>query len=450
MNILIIDDEPRIRTALSGFLEDEGHRVDSCETGEDGLAFLQNNAVDLVFLDVMLPGMDGIAVLKSLLDAPVRVFMISGKADLQTAVEATRLGAHDFFEKPLNPDRIFLAVKNFEKQLALERRLTSLESDLEAHRMIGESPPMIRLREAIARAAPSDGRVLIAGENGTGKELVARAIHRGSNRRNQPFITLNCAAIPQPLVESELFGYEKGAFTGAAKQKPGRFESADKGTLFLDEVGDMDPETQAKLLRVLEAGEAVRLGGTAPYRFDVRIIAATNKDPAGEIGKGRFRQDLFYRLNVIPLRIPPLRERCEDIPLLASYYLDHFGRKTGRGQKEFGEGAIEALQQYDWPGNVRELKNFIERLIIMCEGRVLEAGRVRAMLFDSGAPSGRITREPDSRSFRKQVADFERDLLAGAYQRARGNVSAMARTLKMDRANLHRKLKQYGIPGEAE
>ncbi|HHS13628.1 MAG TPA: sigma-54-dependent Fis family transcriptional regulator [bacterium] len=450
MNILIIDDEPRIRTALSGLLEDEGHRVVSCETGEDGLAVLRQKTMDLIFLDVMLPGMDGLAVLKSLLDSSVRIFMISGKSDLSTAVEATRLGAHDFFEKPLNPDRILLAVKNLEKQLALEMRLTSLESDLETHEMIGESPLMIRLREAVARAAPSNGRVLITGENGTGKELVARAVHRGSHRRNQSFITLNCAALPQSLVESELFGYEKGAFTGALKQKPGRFESADKGTLFLDEVGDMALETQAKLLRVLEAGEAVRLGGTAPYGFDVRIIAATNKDPAEEIKKGRFREDLFYRLNVIPLQVPPLRERLEDVPLLAGYYLDYFGRRTGRGLKEFGEGALQALQKYEWPGNVRELKNFIERLIIMGEGRVIEAGQVRSMLPESGTFADRIKREPDSRSFREQVADFEREILADAYQRVRGNVSAMARALKMDRANLYRKLKQYGIQSEAK
>ncbi len=499
MTILVVDDEPRILSSLAALFDGQGHTTYTFSSGEECTAFLSKQTADVIFLDVVLPGMDGLETLVRIRDlaSGARVMMMSGQADLAQAVKAAKLGAVNFFEKPLNPDHILLSLDAIGEQIALERKAALLEKELDLENaIIGDSPVMKQLLEGIAKAAPSDGRVLITGEMGTGKELVARAIHRRSGRKGL-FVSLNCAALPGTLVESELFGYEKGAFTGALRPKPGRFETADGGTLFLDEIGDMGLDTQAKLLRVLEENEAVRLGGSAPYKFHVRIIAATNKDLSEEIRQRRFREDLFYRLNVIPLECPPLRERWSDIPMLARYYLARICGGTGRGMKDWGEGALDLFSAYSWPGNVRELRNAVERLVIMAEGRMIEAEEVRSVLYGRpvtayGGPEGRETLldvlpggavRPDSAhqagvegtasrpdgailqpegkvhetsgedpwltegaaSFRERVEQYEKRILSSGFAQTGGNVSLLARMLKMDRSNLHRKLKQYGI-----
>ncbi|MBN1783310.1 sigma-54-dependent Fis family transcriptional regulator [bacterium] len=449
LRILIVDDEPNIRQSLTRLLEDEGHQVHSAPCGESALERIRTVMVDLTFLDLKLPGMDGLQVLKSLRDLSpeTAVIMMSGQSDLDTAVQATKLGAHTFLEKPLNPERVLIETAHIERQLSLEARVDALESIVDDRsEIIGESFVMRRLKETIIRAAPTDGRILILGENGTGKELVARAVHRQSKRKDAPFISLNCAAIPGNLVESELFGHEKGAFTGADRQKPGRFEIADRGTLFLDEIGDMNLETQAKLLRVLQENEAVRLGGNTPYAFDVRVISATNKDLSGAIEKGAFREDLFYRLNVIPIHVPSLRDRRDDIPLLVHHFLKLTSQRTGLGQKQWGEGCMTHLQLYDWPGNVRELMNFTERMAILSRDQIIGADEVRDTLPARTPALLRAVPDPqDGVSFREQVENFEKQLLLMAHEQADGNVSRMARLLQIDRANLHRKLKSYGI-----
>ncbi len=451
MQILIVDDEPNIRKALSGLLQDEGYDVRACASGEECITQLSKASADVVFLDVVLPGMDGLQTLEHVksVSPETKVLMMSGQADLAMAVKATKLGAHNFLEKPLHPDRVLLELKNIADQRMLERKILSLENRIgHAEEFVGESFPIRRLKEDIAKAAPSEGRVFIYGENGTGKEIVARAIHGQSRRKNRPFVSLNCAAIPRDLVESELFGYEKGAFTGAVRRKFGLFETAEGGTLFLDEVGDMGPETQAKLLRVLQENEAVHIGGSVPYRFNVRVISATNKDIQEEIRQGRFRTDLWYRLNVIPLVVPPLRERKEDIPVLAEYFLKTVCENSGKGMKSFAPDSLQALWSYSWPGNVRELRNVIERLVIMSEGKIIGETDVLASL-----PSGRdrtedaadLPEETGPLSFREIVDRFEKSILEREFRAANGNISELARKLKTDRANLYRKLKEYGI-----
>ena len=451
MQILIVDDEPRIRSALEGLLGDEGYFVESRGSGEAGLQALQEKSYDVIFLDVVLPGMDGLETLGKVREfsPSTTILMMSGQADLTTAVRATKMGAHNFFEKPLNPDRVLLELKNISKKRMLERRLDSLESRVdEEDRMIGNSPAMKCLAEGIEKAAPSEGRVFIFGENGTGKELVAREIHRKSRRADRPFVSINCAALPKDLVESELFGYEKGAFTGAARRKPGLFETANGGTLFLDEVGDMALDTQAKLLRVLQENEAIRLGGTSAYKFDVRIISATNKDLQKEIDKHYFREDLFFRLNVIPLEVPPLRDRSSDVEQLASYFLQQICGRTGGGMKRWEPGALKALQSYHWPGNVRELKNLVERLVIMSGGNIIDEKDVAGVLPSTAREDAlelELQSTDESTSFRERIEQFEKEILVRGYREAEGNVSKLARNLKIDRANLHRKLKAYGI-----
>ena len=452
MRILIIDDEPRIRTTLQGLLEDAGYRVWQAGSGEEGLKLLAAQPFDAVFLDVMLPGITGLETLRRLNpgEEGPKVLMMSGQADLAMAVEATRLGAVDFFEKPLNPDRVLLAARQIAAQLNLEKRLGALEAQLGETQLIGDSPAMRGVMDLIRRAAPSEGRVLILGENGTGKELVARALHAGSARSDGPFISLNCAAIPRDLVESELFGHEKGAFTGAVRRKAGRFELADGGTLFLDEIGDMDLDTQAKLLRVLQEGEAVRIGGETPYAFDVRVIAATNRDLAEAIAAGRFREDLYYRLNVVPIHIPPLRERREDISALARHFLDRFTIQSGKGARQWSQGAFAALAGHDWPGNVRELENTVERLVILGDGIEITGDEVRRVLPASTPPKPSDGQSPlpqmqTEGSFRERVEAYEREILVQGLERTQGNISMLARDLQMDRANLHRKLKQFGL-----
>jgi two-component system nitrogen regulation response regulator NtrX len=451
MRILIVDDEPNIRKSLTGLLQDEGYEAASCSSGEECVTRLQEETADVLFLDVVLPGMDGIETLERVksVSPETKVLMMSGQADLDLAVRAAKLGAHTFLEKPLHPDRVLLELKNLADQKALERKVASLEDRMGGEEdIVGGSEPLRRLLESIMKSAPSEGRVFIYGENGTGKELVARAIHNKSARKKGPFVSLNCAAIPRDLVESELFGYEKGAFTGAVRRKPGLFETADGGTLFLDEVGDMGLDTQAKLLRVLQENEAVRIGGTASYRFDVRIISATNKNIKDEIQQGRFREDLWYRLNVIPLNVPPLRDRVEDVPALAGHFLERICGQSGKGMKAFSPAALERLKAHSWPGNVRELRNFVERLVIMSDGKIIEEGDVMEALPLSQVPG--LSRGPEENAFgspslKQQIGNFEKAVLLREYSIVNGNISELARRLKTDRANLYRKLREYGL-----
>jgi two-component system nitrogen regulation response regulator NtrX len=466
LHILIVDDDAPLRATLSGLLRDLGHRTVTCGSGEQAVDLVQHDAFDLIFLDVRLPGMDGLDTLQRLqeMGATVPVVMISGHAEIEVAVKATRLGAYNFLEKPLQPERVVLEVKNFSdrKQLEQERNLLRQRLGGESE-MVGQTPAMQQLHEAIRKAAPSEARVLITGENGTGKELVAEAIHRQSKRGAAPFVRVNCAAIPRELIESELFGHERGAFTGAIRRKTGLIEQAHTGTLFLDEIGDMSLDTQAKLLRVLQEHELLRVGGTQPIRFDVRVIAATNKNLENEIQAGRFREDLFFRLAVIPIHVPPLRERREDVVLLTNYFLNQLAQAYGRRPKRLAPEAVTILENYNWPGNVRELRNIVERLMIMSEAEEIVSDQVCQALpvFElpispalaagqgAGAPTAHGTVESsshvDNLSLRDRVESFERQLLLEVFQEVHGNVSEMARRLRTDRANLHRKLQRYNI-----
>src|SRR6188472_330995 len=378
--ILVIDDEAGIRDSMRMILEYEGYECLLAATGPEGLAMAEREAPDLVFLDIKMPAMDGIEVLERLKarsDAPP-VVMISGHATVSTAVEATRKGAFDFIEKPLASDRVLLTVRHAVDQRRLREENVTLRRAAESrHEMVGDSPALERVRDAIGRAAPSNATVLILGESGVGKELVARAIHRSSLRARERFVQVNCAAIPEELIESELFGHERGAFTGATEKQIGKFEMADRGTIFLDEVGDMSAKTQAKVLRVLQEGEVERLGSARTIKVDVRVIAATNKDLEAEIEKGNFREDLYFRLSVIPIRVPPLRDRREDIPALVKHFADLFSRDNNRRPQRFTPSALDYLQKARWKGNVRELKNTVERLLIMTPGDVIDLEDLR-------------------------------------------------------------------------
>jgi two-component system nitrogen regulation response regulator NtrX len=453
LKILIIDDERNIGASLSGFLSDNGHHAKICNDGISGLQTAIDEYFDLIFLDVMLPGKDGLQVLEQLKKAKPdqKVIMISGHADLEIAVKATRLGAYNFLEKPLNPDKVLLEVKNIESHQQMLKEVANLKKLVEYdYQMVGSSPALEKLRQEIERAAPSEGRILIHGENGTGKELVAREIHQKSHRKYKPFVKVNCAAIPKELIESELFGHEKGAFTGAIRKKIGMFEEANEGTLLLDEVGDLSLESQAKLLRVLQENEFLRVGGTTPIQFDIRIISATNKNLHQEIQQGNFREDLFFRLNVIPIRVPSLRERNDDIAILSRHFISSYCLRNGKKQINISEEALLPMISYSWAGNVRELKNFIERLVIMTDADEIRSHDVLMILPESHAqqylplvPSQQFG--SDGASLRQRVETFERQILLQEFNNAEGNVSRMAVNLKTDRPNLHRKLKRYGI-----
>lgn len=451
LKILIVDDEENIRKSLAGLLKDHHYQSSTCESGEQAIQLICQQSYDLVFLDVKLPGIDGLQVLEKMkqMTSELTVIMISGHADLSIAVKATKLGAYNFLEKPLNPEKVILEVNNIARGKKIEQEVVSLKKLVELdHQMIGISPAMEKLRQEIQKAAPSEGRILIYGENGTGKELVAREIHRQSRRRDQTFVKLNCAAIPKELIESELFGHEKGAFTGAIRRKMGMIEEADRGTLFLDEIGDMALETQAKLLRVLQENEFQRVGGTTPIQFDVRMISATNKDLTREIASGNFREDLFFRLNVIPIHVPPLRERKEDILILARHFLKAYSLRNGKKQKVIAESAFGPLVDYHWPGNIRELKNLIERLVIMTDDDEITSEDVVNSLPE-GSFSKRLEYQElnndNNRSLKEKLEDFEKQLLRDEFHKANGNVSRMAANLQTDRPNLHRKLKKYKI-----
>src|SRR5579862_1470195 len=388
--ILIVDDERGIRESLGALLRDEGYEIETLSSGEDCLARMKRDDFDLVLLDVWLPKMDGLETLERLQaqDDPPIVVMISGHGNVEAAVRATKLGAFDFIEKPLSLEKVVLVVRNALDYVRLEDENRRLRAELEErHEILGGSVPMKALRQQIALAAPTTGRVLIYGESGVGKELVAHALHQSGSRAERPFVEVNCAAIPEELIESELFGHLKGSFTGAVEDKTGKFEQADGGTLFLDEIGDMSLRTQSKVLRVIEEQRFTPVGSGSNRVVDVRIIAATNKNLQEEIQKGNFREDLFYRLNVIPFYVPALREHAEDIPILANHYLKAFARSYGRKPKHFSESAMECLIRYRWPGNVRELRNLVERLVIMVPGSRIERRHLPPAIFHDHAKS---------------------------------------------------------------
>jgi two-component system nitrogen regulation response regulator NtrX len=446
--ILIVDDEPGVRTSLSGVLRDEGYTVDAVPSGEACLERLTRGPVDLIVLDVWLPGMDGLATLARLRERQVdaQVVLISGHGNIESAVRAIKMGAFDFVEKPLSLEKTVLVVRNALHQRRLEAENRALRAKVDrTQTMVGESYAMRQLREQVAMAAPTNGRVLIYGENGTGKELVARTIHSSSRRRNNAFVEVNCAAIPEELIESELFGHIKGAFTGAVADRRGKFEAADGGTIFLDEIGDMSIKTQAKVLRVLQEQTLEAVGSTTRIKVDVRVLAATNKDLQAEIRASRFREDLYFRLNVIPIFVPPLRDRQEDIPLLADHFMAEFAREYGRRLKQFDAGARSTLQSYPWPGNVRELRNVTERLMIMVPGDSISAADL-GFLDPTGLTRPHLAEAPGERMSLHEARDrFERDLILRTLATQQGNMSRTADVLGVERSNLYRKMKAFGI-----
>lgn len=443
--ILIVDDEPGIRDSLSVVLEDEGFAVQTAESGERCLDLVKAQDFDCILLDIWLgDGIDGLETLKKLKDDghDAAVVMISGHGNIETAVRSTKLGAYDFIEKPLSLERTVVTVKNAVRQRQLETTNARLQAELaEQYVMVGESVAMRALRKQIAIVAPTDGRVLISGESGTGKELVARAIHAQSKRKNLPFVEINSAAIPEELVESELFGHAKGAFSGATRAKQGKFEIADGATLFLDEIGDMSPRVQSKMLRVLEEQRFEPVGSNTPVSVDVRVISATNKPLESLIDNGNFRSDLFYRLNVIPFQVPPLRERREDVGLLIDHFNQRFSRDYGKRPKQFSAEAVEALQNYEWPGNVRELKNTIERIVIMSPKATITAADLPEMEgpFEPTASSFRFP------SFKDATDAYQREFIMHKLAEFDGNVSKAADDMGVDRSHLYRRMRNLGI-----
>ena len=445
--ILIVDDEPLIRQSLSGVLEDEGYLTLTVESGEACIELLRRIGVDLVLLDVWLPGMDGLETLARIQEIPFEdrptAVIISGHGTIETAVRATKLGAFDFLEKPLTIEKVTVVVKNALQQRRLEMELRRFKEDGRGrHTIIGESVPMKAVRQQLGLMAATNGRVLIYGESGTGKELVAHAIHDISPRAPEPFVEVNCAAIPEDLIESELFGHRKGSFAGAHEDKTGKLQKADGGTLFLDEVADMSLRTQAKVLRSLEEQRFEPLGADTSIQVDARVVAATNKNLEDEIERGNFREDLFYRLNVIPFYVPPLRERVEDVPLLADHFLKEFTTAYGRKPKELTPEAYRVLEEYQWPGNVRELRNLMERIVIMnpqirVDRRHIPLNPVKRAVFE---------RQPERFGSLQEVrAAAEREYILKKLDETKGNVTKTAELLGLERSNLYRKMKTLGI-----
>jgi two-component system, NtrC family, nitrogen regulation response regulator NtrX len=444
--ILIVDDEAGVRSALSGVLRDEGYTVEAVESGEACLDRAIRTTFDAIVLDIWLPGMDGLATLARLqerrVDAPV--VMISGHGNIESAVRAIKMGAFDFVEKPLSLDKTVLVVGNAVKQRRLEAENRELRATVDRRQtIVGDSYVMRQLLEQVAMAAPTNGRVLIYGENGTGKELVARTIHGHSRRARGPFVEVNCAAIPEELIESELFGHMKGSFTGATADRRGKFELADGGTLFLDEIGDMSVKTQAKVLRALQEQVVEPVGGTSSVKVDVRVIAATNKDLPTEIRAGRFREDLYFRLNVIPISVPPLRERENDAILLAGHFIAEFAREYGRRPKHLDVGAATGLRSYRWPGNVRELRNVIERLMIMVPGDTISLPNLA--FLEGSASIGAEPAGAPALPLHEARDRFEREYILRALAANNGNISRTADALGVERSNLYRKMRAFGI-----
>ncbi|MBM4120885.1 MAG: sigma-54-dependent Fis family transcriptional regulator [Nitrospira sp.] len=453
-SILIVDDEPAILTALSKILEDEGYHIATAKSGQEALTALANDPPDLMMLDIWMPELDGIETLKrSREQVPqVQVLMMSGHGNIETAVKAIKLGAYDFIEKPLSLENVMLRVRHALDQRRLQEENKTLRYKVERQfELIGTSPAMQQLRALITTAGPSNARVLIGGENGTGKELVARAIHQHSPRADKPFTAVNCAAIPETLIESELLGHEKGAFTGATGQKRGQFEQANSGTLFLDEIGDMSLNTQAKVLRVLQEQQFMRVGGTKAIKVDVRVIAASNKDLQAEIKKGNFREDLYYRLNVVPIEVPPLRERKQDLRLLVQHFLKTHAEEQKVKPKGITAEALVALEQYDWPGNIRELRNLIERLMIMVPEATVEAAHIGPLIQSrSSSVGGAATASsPLTSNNYDSLKDarnaFERDYISRKLREHNWNVSKTADALQIERSHLHRKIKLLSV-----
>jgi len=469
--ILIVDDEKNILLTLGQALQLAGYKAELASSGKTALEIVAAKPVDAVLMDVKMPDMDGLAVIEKLssLRPNVPVIMMSGHATIDAAVKATQLGARDFLEKPIARERLLVALRNALAHQAALEELAQLRAQLGEFEMVGHGAAMRRIYELIRRAAPSEGRVLITGENGTGKELVAKAIHQNSARRSGPFVQLNCAAVPHELIESELFGHERGAFTGALSSRRGKFELASEGTLFLDEVGDMPASMQAKVLRVLQEGQLERVGGTETLKVDVRVIAATNRDLEAEIGAGRFREDLFYRLNVVHLHCPPLRERREDMPDLIAAFLKEACSRNRKRPMQLSPEAVSLMSAYDYPGNVRELKNLVERLAILCPGPIISGpeaaelmprarGRTAlAPLPDAASPAEGLAsasatpaseapkRGSVDRPFRDQVEDAERQIILNALAFTRDNVTEAARLLDLERGHFYKKMKALGL-----
>jgi two-component system, NtrC family, nitrogen regulation response regulator NtrX len=457
--ILVIDDEAAIRDSLRMTLEYEGYDFIGAATGQEGLALVERESPDLVLLDVKMPGMDGLEVLDRLraMNETLPVVVISGHGTISTAVEATKKGAFDFIEKPFASERVLVSLRNALDQGRLRDENRSLKRAVEVrHQMIGDSSGLKQVMAAVGRAAPTNATVLIQGESGVGKELVARTIHRNSLRSRERFVQVNCAAIPEELIESELFGHEKGSFTGATEKQVGKFEQADRGTIFLDEVGDMSAKTQAKVLRVLQEGEVERLGSARTIKVDVRVIAATNKNLEEEIEKGRFREDLYFRLAVIPIFVPPLRERPDDIPLLVRHFMDYFSRENNVRPKRISQSALDALQRYRWKGNIRELRNTVERLIIMTGGDTMDLPDLPESLRSPSAAGVASARHgSDSEASKAGTLREFKDMSERAYlvQKLRENgwnISKTAEVIDTPRSNLYKKLEQYQITQETD
>ena len=450
--ILVVDDEPGIRHALGQLLEYEGYEVRTAADATQGLTEYERFRPHLVFMDIKMAGIDGLDALRRLkqVDPAALVVMISGHGTIKTAVEATQAGAYDFLEKPLDTDRVLLLLRHALERVDLAAENARLRETVDSrYEVVGRSFLIRALLDQVERVAPTPARVLITGENGTGKELVARALHKNSPRKDRPFVEVNCAAIPSELIESELFGHMRGSFTGAVQDRPGKFEQADTGTLFLDEVGDMSPAAQAKVLRVLQDGVVTRIGGSKPVKVDVRVLAATNKELEEEIAAGRFREDLYYRLNVVPLRVPALRDRREDIPLLVQHFLTQLARQDGLPAKGIDDEAVRRLQELEWPGNVRELRNTVERLLILAAGpRITPADVDRLVGRRAGGDGVGLGSVADAGTFEEFKHAAERAFLLAKLRQHDWNVSETARALDMPRSNVYKKIERYGLTRE--
>jgi len=445
-NILIVDDEKNIRRSVAMICSGEGYETKTAADSEQALKMLDAGGIDLALLDIAMPGMDGLSLLKEIKkkSPETSAIMISGNATLQNAITATKEGAFDFIEKPITKEKLLISINNALQSSTLQKENIELKKQLTGKfEMVGESRAMKEILEQISKVAPTNGRVLITGESGTGKELIARAIHENSRRKNRAFIKVNCAAIPEELIESELFGSEKGAYTGAHQTREGKFSLADGGTLFLDEVGDMSLNAQAKVLRVLQEGEFEKVGGHKTQKVDVRVLAATNKDLEKEAQGDRFRDDLYFRLNVIPINSPPLRRRKDDILILVQSFIESYAGENGVRKKEVSSEAMEVLRGYDWPGNIREIKNMIERLMIMCSSDIID---VADLPDNIQSPTSKTAFKMDSAGTLKEVKEnVEREFIISTLRKNGWNVSQTAKDLDVDRTNLHKKIKYYGL-----